>query len=290
MVRATMTRWIDKLEQSAAYRQWAPPGREWQAAQAERDIVFMHYAVDYDAVRALVPPVLEVERYDGTAWVGIMALCVAKLHSKHLPIPKPWHHFAEVDLVTYVSHAGRRGVFFLSIESHHRFLALGLRWYTSLPYLYSGLEITGRESLRVTCGPRPSQGAPNAQLDMTYAPTTNTVDVVKGSALDYLLAQYSSFTIDPWGRLAELDEVHAKWKPLEVDLDIRCNTLGQAIGLDLPLQPTMAHAALERRSLTWQPHVVTPNREGLAPPSPPRPPAAPPRPSTPTSSQTAGAE
>jgi uncharacterized protein len=277
-----MKRWIRELAESAAYRRWAPPGRDWQAAQAERDIVFMHYAVDYDAVRALVPSVLEIEKYEDTAWVGIMALRVAKIHSRLLPIPKPWHRFPEVDLVTYVSHAGRRGVYFLSIESKHRLLAPAIRWYTSLPYLYSGLDIEGIDSLRVTCGPRVSQGAANAQLDMTYSPTTEAVPVVEGSALGYLLAQYSSFAIDPWGRLVELDEVHARWRPLKVDLEVRFNTLGLALGLDLPLQPTMAHASLERRALTWQPHVVTPSRAGLAPPSPPRLPASAPRSTTPS--------
>jgi uncharacterized protein len=281
-----MSDWTAKLEQSHAYKRWAPPNRRWDVAQQEKHLLFLHYAVDYDAIRALVPPMLEVEQFDNSAWVGLMALRLAKLHGRRLPIPKWWHQFPEVDLVTYVSYQGRRGVYFLSIESGRRIVSTAIRWYTALPYLYSDLTMAGHPGpIRVT-SQRDSQGGPAAKLDLTYKATKTPVTIVDGSPLGFMLAQFSSFAIDLWGRVIELDEIHSLWEPVEVELEVTTNTLGQALGIDLPLQPTLAHAAASQRVLTWGPVVVRPGRPGLAPLSPPRPPplAAPTSPTTAASS------
>jgi uncharacterized protein YqjF (DUF2071 family) len=241
-------------------------------AQQEKRLLFLHYAVDHGAVRPLVPPMLEVELFDDSAWVGLMALRVAKLHGRRLPIPKWWHEFPEVDLVTYVSYQGRRGLYFLSIESGRRFVSTAIRWLTAMPYLYSDLTMVGHPGpIRVT-SERATEGGPVAKLDLTYRSTKTPVTIADGSPLGFMLAQFSSFAIDLWGRVIELDEIHSLWEPVEVELEVTTNTLGQALGIDLPLQPTLAHAAASRRVLTWEPVVVRPGRPGLAPPSPPRPP------------------
>jgi len=264
--------WIAELEASPAYAQWAPPNRRWDVAQEEKHLLFLHYAVDHDALRALVPPMFEIEIFGDSAWVGLMALRLAKLQGRRLPIPKWWHEFPEVDLVTYVNYQGRRGVFFLSIESGRHLVSTVIRWYSGLPYLYSDLSVAHEEGhIRVT-SQRPSQGAPSAKLDLSYTSSTTPVTIVNGSPLGFMLAQFSSFALDVRGRVLELDEIHGLWEPVEVELEVATNTLGQALGMDLPLQPTMAHAAVSRKVLTWGPIVVKPGRPGLAPISPPRPP------------------
>jgi uncharacterized protein YqjF (DUF2071 family) len=203
-------------------------------------------------------------------WVGLLSLEVAHARLPHLAIPGPFGRFREVDFVTYVTYEGRNGVFFISIESAHRWLAL-VRWTVGLPYLYSGLRAwNGEEGVHVRSGPRPSEGAPPAMLDLRYRPVPGERPLDPTSPAVALLEQYSAFVVDRRGRICELDEVHAPWNPVPAEVEVRTNTIGDAVGIDLPVQPTLAHHAKGRRILTWAPKVVTPGRAELAPTAPRR--------------------
>ena len=266
-----MTGWVDELVASSAYREWAP-NRPWQAAQEERHVFFMHYEADPDQVRAVVPSQLDLELYGGTVYIGVAALEVRKARLRNLRLPSWWRSFPEVDLMAYVSYEGRRGVFFLSIESHRRLFSLGTRWGMGLPYLYSGLVIaheTGSPPRHhVTSGPRPNEGGPMASLDLTYEARPELAGRDPHSPILPLLSQYSAFVVNLAGRVCELDEVHADWQPVEAEVEVRSNTLGEALGIDLPPEPTLAHYAATRRVITWLPKVVEPGRPGLAPTEP----------------------
>jgi len=252
------------------YHQWAPD-RPWRVAQAEEDVLFLHYEVDPTVVRRLVPPVFDLQLVGDAAWVGILSLTMADVRFRVVPfrLPAAVRQFPEVDVVTYVTYAGRRGIYFLSIESARRWLSPPVRWLTGLPYLYSGLRIDAEGGVvRVTAGPRPSQGAATAMFDVAYEPRATIDPPVRGSPVHALVDQLSAFVIDPFGQVCELDEVHEPWSLVEANVEIRANTLGLACGIDLDDRPKLAHYARERRILSWPGKVVRPGRPGLAPVSP----------------------
>lgn len=265
-----MTEWIEDLANSRAYRQWAP-ARHWDAAQEEKHLLFMHFEVEGEQVRRLLPPELSLQLFQGSAWVGIAALEVKKARFHYLRLPRLWRRFPEVDFMTFVSYEGRSGVYFLSIESDRALLAPWIRRTAALPYLYSGLKIAADgDAVRVRSGPRSSEGGAMAALDVTYRPQPGEQPVDPHSPIFELIEQYSTFVIDRRGRVRELDEVHASWSPMEAEVEVHVNTLGLALGIDLPERPTLAHYAEERRILTWLPRVVKPGRPGLAPVNPRR--------------------
>jgi uncharacterized protein YqjF (DUF2071 family) len=262
--------WIDELVDGPEYRAWAP-NRPWEAAQEEHDVVFVHYEVDEASLERLLPAELELQIVGGSAWVGIIALRMRRVHWHSRRLPLTIRRFPEVDLVTYVTCQGKRGLFFLGIESARRLLAPLTRWTSGLPYLYSGLRVVPVDgAIRVTAGPRPSQGATAAVLDLTYQPGVADAPLGPGSPVELLMDQYSAFVVDWRGRIAELDEVHNPWRPQPVRVEVRANTLGSAVGIELGATPTMAHYAASRRVLTWAPSIVRPGRPGLAPTSPRR--------------------
>ena len=45
--------------------------RPWTLAQSWEDLLFAHWRVDAEQLRKLVPPELELEEHDGSAWLGI---------------------------------------------------------------------------------------------------------------------------------------------------------------------------------------------------------------------------
>src|ERR1041385_7834365 len=86
--------------------------------QSWRDLCFLHWRYPSPIIRRLVPPGLEVDLYDGSAWVGLVPFVIADLTLPKAPA-LPWiSSFPETNLRTYVVDSqGRRGVWFFSLDA-----------------------------------------------------------------------------------------------------------------------------------------------------------------------------
>jgi uncharacterized protein YqjF (DUF2071 family) len=81
------TRQARSLEQ-VEHRPWPVPARHWTIGQTLDDLLLAHWRVPLAAVRARVPPELEVEEHGGSAWLGIAAFRVSSLRLRGLlPLP-----------------------------------------------------------------------------------------------------------------------------------------------------------------------------------------------------------
>src|SRR5947207_5168170 len=67
------------------HRPWPLPAAEWTWRQAWRDLLFAHWPVPAEALRPLVPPALEVETFDGTAWIGVVPFRMTGVMRRPLP-------------------------------------------------------------------------------------------------------------------------------------------------------------------------------------------------------------
>ena len=50
-------------------RPWPEPARPWSVTMAWEDLLFLHWRVDARALAAHIPPGLELETFDGSAWL-----------------------------------------------------------------------------------------------------------------------------------------------------------------------------------------------------------------------------
>ncbi|WP_181795544.1 YqjF family protein [Streptomyces sp. WELS2] len=124
---------------------------------------FVHWAYPVEAVRALVPEPLEVEEYEGGAWVGFTPFVMADVRPAGVPARLPGlPTFAETNLRTYVRHPnGRDGLWFLSLEVACPLMP-GAR-AIGAPYRPGALEVTrSGESVRYTG--RGRTGRPSCRL------------------------------------------------------------------------------------------------------------------------------
>ena len=53
-------------------RPWPAPERPWAQAQSWVDVAFLHWRVDRDELQRLVPESVELQTFDGSAWLGIV--------------------------------------------------------------------------------------------------------------------------------------------------------------------------------------------------------------------------
>ena len=108
----------------------AAPARVLRPAmrQVWRDLTFLHWPYAAEAVRPLVPNSLELDLWDGAAWVGLVPFAIEGLTHPRVP-PAPWlSHFPETNVRTYVvDRQGRRGVWFFSLDAARLPAVIGAR-------------------------------------------------------------------------------------------------------------------------------------------------------------------
>lgn len=100
-----------------------------------RDVVFVHWRVDPDAVAPLLPAHVGPDVHDGSAWVGLVAFRMVDAGLGHgRPVPR-LGTFLETNVRTYsVDAEGRRGVVFRSLDCDRGAVVVAARATFGVPY------------------------------------------------------------------------------------------------------------------------------------------------------------
>ena len=115
-------------------------------------LTFVHWSFEPSAVQRLVPEWLEVETFDGVAWVGVVPffMRVGTARGRRLS----WvSHFCETNVRTYVrDREGRSGIWFFSLDAARLGAVLTARATYRLPYYWSRMRIDEhRQEIAYTC-------------------------------------------------------------------------------------------------------------------------------------------
>ncbi len=219
-----------------------PPPWRRRAVLRQRwdDLASFHWRYPVDVVAALLPPGLEVDVHDGSAWVGLIPFHMRAVRIGPGPVVPYLGSFVEINVRTYVRDAaGQRGVWFFSLDVPRTPIVAVARTVFSLPYCWSSAEhtvtVTGdREQHRYRARrrwPRPSGEAGHCDIAYTVGARVPDDDV---SELDHFVsARWSLFT-SRRGRLVRGDVDHVRWPVHRVDEFHVDQTLVQAAGLPAP--------------------------------------------------------
>ena len=205
--------------------------------QSWRELTFLHWPYEPSAVRSLVPAALELDLYDGAAWVGLVPFIVADLTLPRAPA-LPWAStFPETNVRTYVvDRLGRRGVWFFSLDAARLHAVVGARTAYALPYFWARMKVR-REGNSVRYTSRRLFG-PAARSDISIL----TGDPIPNqSELEVFLTARFRLYAARFGRLLKADVEHAPW-PLQCATVERLDqNLIQAAGLPSPAGEPLAH-------------------------------------------------
>jgi len=139
-------------------------------AQRWHNLLFAHWPIAAECLRALVPAGLALDTFAGQAWVGVVAFRLSGIRLHGCPTV-PWvEHFPEVNVRTYVTLDGKPGVFFLSLDTDHRLAIRLARPWFRLPYLYSQIQFALEADGIHFVSQRQHAGANVAGFAATYHP------------------------------------------------------------------------------------------------------------------------
>ncbi len=240
---------LDSLRETA-HRDEPPPSAPWALRQTWYDLLFAHWRVDAHALRALVPAELELDLFDGEAWLAVVPFGMRGIAPRRAPA-LPWiSKFLELNVRTYVRHRGRAGVYFLSLDAANPLaVEIARRWY-HLPYLRASMRLARRDGwIEYRSRRTDPRGAP-AELDARYRPVEAPFQAARGTLEHFLAERYRLFVVHA-GEVRGAEIHHAPWPLQRAEAELRTNTLARAAGLELPDAPPHLLFARELEVVAW---------------------------------------
>jgi len=253
----TVTRGADMRELLATteHRPWPLPGSPWVMFQRWHELLFAHWPVAAEEVQRLLPPGLELELFEGQAWVGVVPFRMTQVRLRGTPA-LPWlSAFEELNVRTYVRHGELPGVWFFSLDARNPLAVRIARSWFHLPYFRARMRLEERAGEVHYRSERRHAGAPPAELRMSYAPIAPPERSRPGTLEHFLTERYRLYASDPQGALLAGDIHHRPWPLQRARARFELNTMAEASGIRLPASEPRLHFARELDVLIWPPRV-----------------------------------
>src|SRR3954452_22862335 len=101
-------------------------------------LLFLHWVVSPEGLRPLVPAGLDLDLFEGKAYVGLIPFTMTGVRPPGLPPLGGMSRAHEVNVRTYVHHGGRNpGVWFFSLDANHLLAVKLARWLFKLNYYHA---------------------------------------------------------------------------------------------------------------------------------------------------------
>lgn len=234
-----------------AHRPWPMPRGPWIMTQTWHDLLFAHWPVDRGRLAALLPPGIDLDLYDGQAWLGLVPFHMTNVAPRGVPA-LPWvSAFPELNVRTYVRVGDRPGVYFFSLDAGNALAVGAARTLFHLPYFTASMEVQSRDGRVHYASRRTSADAPAAAFEGTYRPTGPVFQAAEGSLEHFLVERYCLFTTDASADVYTVDIHHPPWPLQSADATITANTMAEAAGIRLPSMAPLFHFARRQDIVAW---------------------------------------
>lgn len=239
-----------------------PPGR-WLMRQRWNDLLFAHWPVPAAAIAPLVPEGLQVETFQGSAWLGAMPFWMDRIKIRGLPVFPGAGNFPDLSLRTYVreERTETRGVFCLSLDSSS-LMAVGLgRTFFHLPYFWAEMHMEQRTEREFAFYSRRRFAGRPVLFKARYrglGPSQRLAENRPGTLEHFLVERTCLFSRNRFGEPVRANLHQAAWSLEEAEAEIELNDLAAALGIRLPEQPPVLHYSRRLAVYVWPAELVRP--------------------------------
>jgi len=236
--------------QHTEHRPWPLPGSPWRWRQSWCELLFAHWPVPVEAVRALLPDGLEVDSYQGRTYVGVVPFRMEGVTHRGLPDLPGASAFPELNLRLYVTRQDRPGVWFLSLDAANLLAVIAARTLFHLPYFHARMEhvVDGDEVRYRSVRRRDPAGL---GFSARYRPIGPVTAAAPGSLEHWLTERYCLYATGAGGRLTRAEVHHPPWPLQQAEAHIERNELAEPHGLELPGPPPLLHYAQRMDVVVW---------------------------------------
>lgn len=214
-------------------------------------LLFLHWRVRPETLRPLIPSQLEIDTFDGWAYVGLVPFAMSRVRPNWLPTPlsRFSDRFSETNVRTYVrprdvgAGGEQPGVWFWSLDAANLPAVLAARVWFNLPYFWAQMKLEYQSdtihysSRRLWPGPR------EAGCKVLCRPCGQAEAAQQGTLEHFLVERYRLYSQKGshifCGRVQHAPYSLQRAQVLSLD-----ENLLQAAGIVRPDQEPLAHYAL----------------------------------------------
>ncbi len=255
---------------SVTHRPWPLPSRNWKWRQSWIDLAFLHYRVDASRLRAMLPPQLRLQEFDGSAWIGLVPFRMAGVMRRPFPDLPFFSSFPELNLRTYVEFEEKPGVWFFSLDADSWPMVVGGRWIYGLPYFSALMQHHCQDGWHNFSSIR--RGG-EARFAAKYRPTGEARFPSAGSFEHWATERYCLYALSKRREISRVEVHHGPWplQPGEVLIE-ECSMLSAA-GITALSDEPLTHFSTGVQVISFAPEAVNQTPDSILRPA--TPPAAP---------------
>lgn len=230
-------------------------GQSWE------DLLFAHWRVDAEAIRALVPAELRVDEHDGSAWLGITPFVLTGFRLRGtLPLPVV-SRFPELNVRTYVTVEDKPGIWFFSLDTASRGAVEVARRVYRLPYFHARMTVEPRGGRIAYTSSRRGSTRPFV-FEAAYGPAEAAASEPRAGTLEHFLTErYCLYAHDAAG-LCRAEIHHPPWRIRRAEAELALNTMPPD-GIEAAGEPLL-HLAERQDVVIWPLERVGPDRKAAA--------------------------
>jgi len=193
-------------------------------------LLFMHWRIEEAELRPLIPEQLEIDTFDGSAWIGIIPFTMWDIRAfpPYLPAVPGFSSAHELNVRTYVHYGRVPGVYFFSLDCNSPAAVLGARAFYHLPYFNAAIDLeqhadTIDYALRRTDDPPARfQGSWNIG---------ETIPFSHPDSLEFFLTERYCLYAENDGELYRARIFHPPWPLQKATVNFYDSTMIEALGV-----------------------------------------------------------
>lgn len=212
---------------------------------------FLHWRISPELIRPFVPAELELDLFEGDAWVGLVPFTIPLIRIAGCPRIPYASSFHETNLRTYVHWQGKDpGVWFFSLDAANRLAVWAARRFWYLNYVWASMELLFVPSEGKVTEPggrihykswRERERSELPDVDLILEPDPQrALETSQPGSLEYFLAErYILYSQSPRGSIYRGQVHHKPYELVPARDELRSCRLFERNGL--PIQGPPEH-------------------------------------------------
>lgn len=232
------------------------PSWPWIMAQSWHDLLFAHWKMDAAVLRPHIPAGLEIDTFDGQAWLGVVPFRMSGVRLRWMPAQPRLSAFPELNVRTYVTTQGKPGVWFFSLDAANPVAVAAARLFFHLRYFRACMACREVDGWIQYQSERTHSGAPPAALEVRYRSAGEIFELQRGTLAHFLTERYCLYSAASGGRVYRGEIHHPPWLLQPGEAQFTRNLMAEAAGLTIPGEPPLLHFALRQDMVAWAPRRI----------------------------------
>lgn len=239
-----------KLLNHVSHRTAPMPKNPWVMHQTWEDLLSLHIQVRPDELSTHIPDQLELDLYDGKAWISIFPFHLQNLRLRGLPKFPYFHKFLELNVRTYVTYKRIPGVYFFSLDAAKIIPVIGARLLT-LPYYKADMTMTNQNGWTHYSSKRRDKS--KAYFNGKYKVLSRSSATITGSLEHWLFERYRLYRA-VGSKVFHINVHHTPWELAEVSVFLDNESVNSLLPGNVTGEPLIAHytPSLEVFFWPWQ--------------------------------------